>query len=142
MQCVCACVHAPGAEPCNIPAPSTFSAPAAGAELNQVNQLMTKVRRPLNFNFGRNWDCPQCGNLVFGSKLSCMWIFPGGRVCGARMPASTCPVLADSPSSCPQSDIEEAENLNNLICNDLIQSIYEGTDFSDLFSRTTLLRIM
>ncbi len=30
-----------------MPAPSTFSAPAAGAELNQVNELMTKVRRPL-----------------------------------------------------------------------------------------------
>jgi len=33
-----------------------------------------------------DWDCPACGNLVFGSKLSCTFKLPrsGGRVCGAK----------------------------------------------------------
>ena len=72
---------------------------------------MTKEgRRVNNINFGRDWDCPQCSNLVFGSKLSCQWIFPGGRVCGAKMPTSTYSVLADSPSPLSrQSNSQEAK---------------------------------
>jgi uncharacterized Zn finger protein (UPF0148 family) len=73
--------------------------------------LMTKEgRRVNNINFGRDWDCPQCSNLVFGSKLSCQWIFPGGRVCGAKMPAMAgdwdCPscgnVVFSGKVSCPR----------------------------------------